>query len=73
MEALHYAHFYERRLYLTVNTLMKEKELTGESCLISLLPFYEEGLDGVIVQDVGAACPDPARISPAWRSTEALR
>ena len=54
VEALHYAHFYEKRLYLTVNTLMKEKELR-EQLFDFLLPFYEEGLDGVIVQDVGAA------------------
>ncbi len=54
VEALHYAHFYEKRLYLTVNTLMKEKELTEQLCDF-LRPFYEEGLDGVIVQDVGAA------------------
>lgn len=54
VEALHYAHFYDRRLYLTVNTLMKEKEIT-ERLYDFLQPFYEEGLDGVIVQDVGAA------------------
>ena len=54
VEALHYAHFYGKRLYLTVNTLMKEKELE-EDLHAFLLPFYEEGLDGVIVQDPGAA------------------
>lgn len=54
VEALHYAHFYETRLYLTVNTLMKEKEIE-EKLYDFLYPFYEEGLDGVIVQDIGAA------------------
>ena len=54
VEALHYAHFYEKRLYLTVNTLMKERELDEQLCDF-LRPFYEEGLDGVIVQDMGAA------------------
>lgn len=53
VEALHYAHFYEKRLYLTVNTLVKEKELK-EQLFDFLQPFYEEGLDGVIVQDLGA-------------------
>ena len=54
LDALQYAHFYEKRLYLTVNTLMKEKEITGQ-LYDFLLPFYEAGLDGVIVQDLGAA------------------
>lgn len=54
VEALQYAHFYEKRLYLTVNTLIKERELQ-EQLFDFLLPYYEEGLDGVIVQDVGAA------------------
>lgn len=62
VEALHYAHFYEKRLYLTVNTLMKEKELR-EQLFDFLLPFYEEGLDGVIVQDVGAASLIPTEFS----------
>ena len=30
IEALQFAHFHERKLYLTVNTLMKEKELFEE-------------------------------------------
>ena len=53
-DALHYAHFYNKKLYLTVNTLIKERELE-EQLYDFLFPFYEEGLDGVIVQDPGAA------------------
>lgn len=53
IEALQFAHFHERKLYLTVNTLMKEKELFEELGDF-LLPYYENGLDGVIVQDFGA-------------------
>lgn len=53
-EALHYAHFYDRRIYLTVNTLMKEKEVE-EELYDFLLPYEEAGLDGVIVQDLGTA------------------
>lgn len=53
IEALEFAHFHERKLYLTVNTLMKERELADELGDF-LLPYYENGLDGVIVQDLGA-------------------
>ena len=49
--ALHIAHFYGRKIYLTVNTLLKERELSG--LYEYLAPFYEAGLDGVIVQDLG--------------------
>lgn len=52
--ALHIAHFMGRKIYLTVNTLMKESEL--EELYDYLLPFYEAGLDGVIVQDMGVFC-----------------
>ena len=54
IEALQIAHFHERKLYLTVNTLMKEEELFEELGEF-LFPYYENGLDGVIVQDMGAA------------------
>ncbi len=50
--AIDYAHIHGVSLYMTVNTLMKEKEI-GELFRF-LQPFYEEGLDGVIVQDLGA-------------------
>ena len=53
IEALQFAHFHERKLYLTVNTLMKEKELFEELGDF-LFPYYENGLNGVIVQDFGA-------------------
>ena len=54
IQALDYLHFHDRRAYMTVNTLIKEKELQ-EDLYEYLLPFYEAGLDGVIVQDLGAA------------------
>ena len=53
MEAISYCHFYGKKLYMTVNTLMKEDELEGE-LMDYLAPYYEAGLDAVIVQDVGA-------------------
>lgn len=49
--ALDYAHLHGRRVYMTVNTLLKETEI-GE-LFEYLLPFYEHGLDAAIVQDTG--------------------
>lgn len=49
--AIHIAHFMGRKIYLTVNTLIKEDEFT--ELYSYLLPLYEAGLDGVIVQDIG--------------------
>lgn len=52
LEAIDYMHLHGKRLYLTVNTLLKERELKKD--LYSyLLPYYREGLDAVIVQDFG--------------------
>lgn len=52
-QAIRYAHLFGRKVYLTVNTLVKESEFAG--LYDYLVPFYEEGLDGVIVQDLGVA------------------
>lgn len=51
LRALHVAHFYGKKIYLTVNTLLKERELAELSSYLA--PFYDAGLDGVIVQDFG--------------------
>lgn len=48
---IRYGHIMGCKLYLTVNTLLKEAEL--EELYGHILPFYESGLDGVIVQDFG--------------------
>ena len=51
LEALDYAHSYGVKVYMTVNTLLKQKELSE---LISYLtPYYLRGIDAVIVQDFG--------------------
>ncbi len=47
------AHLHGKKLYLTVNTLLKEEELEG--LLPFLHPYYELGLDGILVQDLGVA------------------
>ena len=52
LKAIDYVHFHGRKLYLTVNTLLKEEELTQE-LYDYLLPLYRRGLDAVIVQDYG--------------------
>ncbi|MBO7634066.1 MAG: U32 family peptidase, partial [Lachnospiraceae bacterium] len=53
IEGIRYCHVRGRRVYLTVNTLFKEDEL--ENRLFSFLrPYYEAGIDAVIVQDIGA-------------------
>jgi len=52
IEAISYAHLYSVRIYLTVNTLVKEREF--DHLVEFLAPLYEAGLDGVIVQDLGA-------------------
>lgn len=49
--ALRIAHLFDRRIYLTVNTLVKESEF--ENLIPYITPMYEAGLDGVIVQDIG--------------------
>jgi len=52
VEAIRYAHLRGKRLYLTVNTLIKEQEFS--SLYDFLAPYYEAGVDAAIVQDVGA-------------------
>lgn len=51
---IHIAHLFHVKIYLTVNTLVKENEF--ESLYYFLCPFYEAGLDGVIIQDMGVFC-----------------
>jgi putative protease len=50
--AIDYAHIHNKKLFLTLNTLLKNQEI--ESQLIDYVkPLYEAGLDAVIVQDFG--------------------
>lgn len=52
LEAIDYVHLHGKKIYLTVNTLLKNNEIENE--LYSyLLPYYKKGLDAVIVQDFG--------------------
>jgi putative protease len=55
------AHLHGVRVYMTVNVLVREKEL--QDCVDMVRRMYAHGLDGVIVQDLGVlamlrkACP----------------
>ena len=51
IRAIEEAHLFGKKLYLTVNTLLKDSEM--EELYDYLSPFYEKGLDAVIVQDTG--------------------
>ena len=51
VECIRYAHIWGRKVYLTVNTLVKDKE--WDQLYDYIRPFYEAGLDGVIIQDLG--------------------
>lgn len=52
LSAIDTAHIHGKKLYLTVNTLLKNREMQ-EQLVDYLKPFYKEGLDAVIVQDFG--------------------
>lgn len=51
LEAIRFGHIHGRKIILAVNTLLKEYEL-GQ-LYDYLRPYYEAGLDAVIVQDMG--------------------
>ena len=55
LEVIDYVHLHGRKIYLTINTLLKEAELKQE-LYDYLLPYYRRGLDAVIVQDMGVLC-----------------
>lgn len=46
-----FAHIFRARVYVTVNTIVYEKEISRVECLISDL--YRVGVDAIIVQDMG--------------------
>ena len=51
LRAIDRVHLFRKKIYLTLNTLIKPDEF---DCIHDLVePFYREGLDGIIVQDLG--------------------
>ena len=53
IQCIKYAHALGVKVYLTLNTLLYEKEV--DEALELLIKLYSEGLDAVIVQDIGLA------------------
>ena len=51
-KAIDFTHICGKKIYLAVNTLLKNQELYGQ-LYDFMAPFYEQGADGVIVQDFG--------------------
>ncbi|MBR4588663.1 MAG: U32 family peptidase [Lachnospiraceae bacterium] len=52
LSALDFAHIRDKKVYLTINTLFKEREIE-EKLYDYLLPFYKNGIDAVLIQDLG--------------------
>ncbi|MFV0344568.1 MAG: DUF3656 domain-containing protein [Anaerocolumna sp.] len=52
LKAIDYAHVHGKKIYLTLNTLLKNNELEKE-LFTYLKPYYEHGVDAVIIQDMG--------------------
>lgn len=51
IRALEYAHLKNKKIYMTVNTLCKNQEI--DRLYDFMKPYYDNGLDGVIIQDFG--------------------
>lgn len=52
LSAIDTAHLHGKKLYMTVNTLLKNRELE-ETFYEYFRPYYERGVDAAIVQDFG--------------------
>lgn len=52
IEALNYAHLYNVKVYVTVNTLIYEREM--DDFLEYIFFLHKNGVDAVIMQDIGA-------------------
>lgn len=52
LQAIQYCHLFGVKVYMTVNTLFKDNEL--KELFSYIRPYYEAGVDALIVQDLGA-------------------
>ena len=50
-ELVRYAHIYNVRIYVTVNTILRDEELSETEAMI--WDLYRVGVDALIVQDMG--------------------
>ena len=70
VDAVQYAHLRGVKVYVTVNTLVRDSELPDTAEFILFL--YQAGIDAILVQDTGCrfSCPgDSARTAPACLNT----
>ncbi len=51
IKAIDYAHLHGCRVHLTLNTLVKEREIDDIPDFLE--PYYEAGVDAVLIQDLG--------------------
>lgn len=50
-EVINYIHLYERKVFVTVNTLIKDEEM--DKVLYYVEKLIEYGADGILIQDIG--------------------
>lgn len=50
-EIIDYAHFFDRKVFVTMNTLLKDSEIN--KAISYLEKLYEFGVDGILIQDIG--------------------
>lgn len=53
IKAIRFCHLFDKKLYMAVNTLVKPSEI--DLVVNYIKPFYNAGLDAVIIQDLGVA------------------
>ena len=50
-EVIDYAHYFGRKVFITMNILIKDSEIDKAISYIEKL--YEYGVDGILIQDIG--------------------
>lgn len=50
-EIIGYAHFFDRKVFITMNTLLKDSEI--DRAISYLEKLYQFGVDGILIQDIG--------------------
>lgn len=53
LRTIDYCHIFDVKVYMAINTLLKNNEIGRLPSYVE--PYYCEGVDGIIVQDVGVA------------------
>lgn len=50
-EIIDYVHFFDRKVFITMNTLLKDSEI--DRAISYLEKLYQFGVDGILIQDIG--------------------